>query len=60
MMDRKPVKSRRDGTSLALTIPAKCSKVEHDRQLIDEAFAGDHLLDEEEMEKLFGKYGWGK
>lgn len=85
-MKSKPVKSRRQGTSLTFTIPAefkvaedsyfqpkllkngiieyvplaKQSKAEHDRQLVEKAFAYDHLLTEKDMEKRFGKYGWGK
>lgn len=36
---------------------------EHDRQIIEESFADfetNHTVSEKEMEKEFGKYGWGK
>lgn len=85
-MKNKAVKSRKQGTSLTLTIPAEFkvaenklfdpqlldngtiqyvpinnqSEIAHDRKLIERDFENDHLLTESNMEKRFGKYGWGK
>lgn len=84
-MKYKPVKSRKQGTSMTLTIPAqfkvsenslfepkllpdgtiqytpvvKNEDIEHDRRIIEKAFASDKLYSEQDMEKRFGKYGWG-
>lgn len=83
-MQYKPIKSRKQGTSMTLTIPAQFkvsentlfepkllangailyspiarpSDIEHDRKLIEEAFAEDKLLTSADMKKKFGKYGW--
>lgn len=85
-MKYKPIKARRQGTSMTLTIPApfKVSEntlyepkllsngailyspivskedIDHDRQMIEEAFANDHLLSPDDMKQRFAKYGWGK
>lgn len=85
-MEYKPIKSRKQGTSLTLTIPAqfkvsentlfepkllsdgtiqyspivKPEDAEHDRKIIEKAFASDKLYSEQDMKKRFGKYGWGK
>ena len=34
--------------------------IEHDRKMIEQSFKYDQLLTEEDMEKRFGKYGWGQ
>lgn len=85
-MEYKPIKSRKQGTSMTLTIPAqfkvsenalfepkllpdgtiqysplvKPEDAEHDRKIIERDFASDTIYTEEDMKKLFGKYGWGR
>ena len=37
----------------------RSADVEHDWRLVEQSFEYDLLLNEEDMKKRFGKYGWG-
>lgn len=37
----------------------RSADVEHDWHLVEQSFEYDLLLNEEDMKKRFGKYGWG-
>lgn len=55
------LKYEKKGTCIMLDVYE--AEKNHDRQLIEESFADfetNRTVSEEEMTKLFGKYGWGK